>query len=99
MVLVVKSQPANAGRYKKCRFDPWVGKIDWRRAQQPTPVFLENPMDRGAWQAAVHRLHSQIQLKRFSTHFLSSISLVLNLAGFNMYGENPHDTPSLTVVQ
>jgi len=30
-------------------FDPWVGKIPWRRAWQPTPVFLlENPMDRGA---------------------------------------------------
>ena len=25
---------------KKCRFDPWVGKIPWRRKQQPTPVFL-----------------------------------------------------------
>ena len=22
------------------RFDPWVGKIPWRRAWQPTPVFL-----------------------------------------------------------
>ena len=21
-------------------FDPWVGKIPWRSAQQPTPVFL-----------------------------------------------------------
>ena len=21
-------------------FDSWVGKIPWRRAQQPTPVFL-----------------------------------------------------------
>ena len=25
---------------KGCRFSPWVGKIPWRRAQQPTPVFL-----------------------------------------------------------
>ena len=24
---------------KKRKFDPWVGKIPWRRAQQPTPVF------------------------------------------------------------
>ena len=27
----------------QCRrpgFDPWVGKIPWRRAWQPTPVFL-----------------------------------------------------------
>ena len=23
-----------------CRFDPWVGKIPWRKAWQPTPVFL-----------------------------------------------------------
>ena len=22
------------------RFDPWVGKIPWRRKRQPTPVFL-----------------------------------------------------------
>ena len=27
-------------RHKSCRFDPWVGKIPWRRAWQPTPVFL-----------------------------------------------------------
>ena len=25
---------------KKCRFDHWVGKIPWKRKQQPTPVFL-----------------------------------------------------------
>ena len=27
-------------RHKRHRFDPWVGKIPWRRAWQPTPVFL-----------------------------------------------------------
>ena len=27
-------------RLKRGRFDPWVGKIPWRRARQPTPVFL-----------------------------------------------------------
>ena len=26
-------------RCKRCGFDPWVGKIPWRRAWQPTPVF------------------------------------------------------------
>ena len=25
---------------KRCRFDPWVGKIPWRRRWQPTPVSL-----------------------------------------------------------
>ena len=27
-------------RYKRCGFYPWVGKIPWRRAWLPTPVFL-----------------------------------------------------------
>ena len=27
-------------RCKKHGLNPWVGKISWRRAQQPTPVFL-----------------------------------------------------------
>ena len=27
-------------RHKRCRFDPWVRKIPWRRAQQCIPVFL-----------------------------------------------------------
>ena len=27
-------------RCKRCGFNPWVGKIPWRRAWQPTPVFL-----------------------------------------------------------
>ena len=42
-------------RCKKCGFDPWVWKIPWRRAWHPRQYFcLENPMDRGAWRAAVH---------------------------------------------
>ena len=27
-------------RHKRRRFNPWVGKIPWRREWQPTPVFL-----------------------------------------------------------
>ena len=38
-------------------FHFWAGKIPWRRAWKPTPVFLlENPMDGGVWQATVHRV-------------------------------------------
>ena len=40
MALVVKNPPANAGDVRRHGFDPWVGKIPWRRAWQPTPVFL-----------------------------------------------------------
>ena len=39
VVLVVKNLPADAGDMRH-RFDAWVGKIPWRRAWQPTPVFL-----------------------------------------------------------
>ena len=41
--IVVKNPPVNAGRHKRHRFDPWVRKIPWRRAGQPTPVFLPLP--------------------------------------------------------
>uniref|UniRef100_A0A4W2ILR3 lysozyme n=1 Tax=Bos indicus x Bos taurus TaxID=30522 RepID=A0A4W2ILR3_BOBOX len=36
-------------RRKRHGIDPWVGKILWRRAWQPTPVFLpeRTPTDRG----------------------------------------------------
>ena len=39
VMLVVKNPPANTGRCKRYRFDPWVRKIPWRRAWQPTSVF------------------------------------------------------------
>ena len=39
MTPVVKNPPANAGDVR-LGFDPWIGKIFWRRAWQPTPVFL-----------------------------------------------------------
>ena len=39
---------------RRPQFNPWVGKIPWRREWLPTPVFLSGyPMDRGAWQATV----------------------------------------------
>ena len=27
-------------RLQRCSFDPWVGKIPWRREWQPTPAYL-----------------------------------------------------------
>ena len=38
--LVVKNPPANAGDLKDVGSIPVSGKIPWRRAWQPTPVFL-----------------------------------------------------------
>ena len=35
-----KGPACQCRRCKRCRFNPWVGKIPWREAWQPTPVFL-----------------------------------------------------------
>ena len=35
-----KEPACQCKRHKRHGFDPWVGKIPWRRAWQPTPVFL-----------------------------------------------------------
>ena len=40
VVLVVKNISANARDIKDASLDPWAGKIPWRRAQLPTPLFL-----------------------------------------------------------
>ena len=52
---------------RKCRrhkFNPWVGKIPWRRAWQPTPVFstVENPIDRGVWWATTREAENRTRL-------------------------------------
>ena len=35
-----KETACQCRRCKRGGFDPWVGRIPWRRAWQPTPVFL-----------------------------------------------------------
>ena len=37
---MVKNLPASAFRHNRHGFNPWVGKIPWKRARQPTAVFL-----------------------------------------------------------
>ena len=50
-----KESTCQCWRHKRHGFDPWVGKIPWRRKWQPTPVFLQKKSrDKGAWQATVH---------------------------------------------
>ena len=56
-------------RHKRRGFRPWVRKIPWRRAWQPTPVFLPGKsMGRAAWWVIVHGVtKSQTRLKRLTT--------------------------------
>ena len=36
----VKELACQCRRHKRCKFDRLVGNIPWRRAWQPTPVFM-----------------------------------------------------------
>ena len=52
-------------------FDPWVGKIPWRRALQPSPVFLPGELhgQRSLVGYCLNRVEkSRTQLKRLSMH-------------------------------
>ena len=40
VALVVKGLSCQHRNHKTRGFDPWVGKIPWRRKWQPTPVFM-----------------------------------------------------------
>ena len=48
-------EPSCQGKRFRCEFDPWVGKIPWRMAWLPTPVFLLDESQR-FWWAIVHRV-------------------------------------------
>ena len=50
-----KRTACHCRRYKRCGFDPWVGKIPWRRAWQPTPDFLPGESH---WTEETGKLHS-----------------------------------------
>ena len=57
--LVVKNPPANAGDLRDVDPIPRLGKFP--RGGQENPLqysCLDNPMDRGAWWARVHRVAS-----------------------------------------
>ena len=69
-----------ACQHRRCKLDPWVGKIPWKRKWQPiwlnTRILqyscLSNLMDRGAWWTTVHGVvKSQTGL---TEHSLSSWS-------------------------
>ena len=67
----------------QCRrhgFDPWVGKISWRRKWQPTPVScLENSMDRGAWQATVHGVPKEWDMTEWLNNNNNAWLMMLNI--------------------
>ena len=59
VVLVVKNSPANTGDVRDA-VSIWVGKTPGGGHANPFQYpYLEYPMDRGAWQATVHKSHKE----------------------------------------
>ena len=63
-------------------FEPWVSEIPWRRTWQPHQYScLENPMDRGARWATVHRVRKSGHDRSNLTHTRAEIGRLLWYAG------------------
>ena len=93
VVLVAKNPPANAGDIRDADLIPGSGRSPGGGHGNPLQCScLENPMDRGAWRAAVHGVtqnrthmhnwtHMNIHTYRcfytFSVHWLFSVSIHL----------------------
>ena len=69
VVIVVKNLPANAGDIRDTG-SIQLGRSPGEGTGNPFQYsFLENPMDRGAWQITAHRVaNSQACLKQLSMH-------------------------------
>ena len=60
-------------QFQRPGFGPWVGKISWRRAWQPTPVFLpgESPWTEelgGLWSMVLQRVRHDWVTKQSTAH-------------------------------
>ena len=54
---------------RRCGFDPWVGKILWRKAQQPTPEFLPGE-SHGQWSLKGYspQAHKELDMTEATQH-------------------------------
>ena len=80
-----KETACQSRRPKRLGFNPWVGKIPWEGNGSPLQYScLENPMDRGAWWAKVHRVaKSQTRLSNFT--FTLQIFFIIFIYLFAFY--------------
>ena len=88
---VGKESTCQFRRHKRCRFDPWVGKIPWRRKWQPTPVFLPGK-SQGQRSLVCYSSwgHKELDMTEVTEHS----NIVKSLAG----AEGGHKDTSVTLV-
>ena len=76
MALVVKNPPANAGDIRDVGSIPGPGRSPGGGHGNPLQYScLENPMDREAWQATVHRIAFRGQLWAVDWRFIPSTAV------------------------
>ena len=76
VLLVAKGLPARAGDLRP-ELDTWVGKSPGGHGYPLQYSCLENPRDRGAWWATVHRVvKGQTQVKQLCTHITTLTTLI-----------------------
>ena len=66
---------------RRCQFNPWVGKILWKRKWQPTPVFLPGKSHK---QRSLERLQSMGSQRVSHTHTHIHTNLYLKNLCFNL---------------
>ena len=94
VVLVVKKLPTSALDIRDTGSIPESGRSPGEEHGNPLQYScLENPMDRGAWWAAVHRVtKSWTRLMQLSTHaWFISLGVTKAKKSENMYTEGPNE--------
>ena len=88
VALVVKNLPAHTGDLRDAGLIPVSGRSPGGgNGNPPQYSCLENTMDRGAWQATVHRdAQNQTQLKLHSTHTRHYLDLWFSLKWSSEWG-------------
>ena len=71
-------------QYRRPRFNPWVGKIPWRRKRQPTPVFLPGEF---------HRQRSLVGYSPWGHNELDMTEWLI-LSAFNHFQNHSHSPGS-----
>ena len=84
----------SACQCRRCRFNPWVGKIPWRKKWQPTPGFLPGKSHPTEQPGGLQSMESQRLGPQLSMHAVTLIGRSLPESPILSYGF-PSDLPLL----
>ena len=100
VVLMVKNPPANAGDIRDVGSVPESGRSPGERHRNPLQYScLEDPTDRGAWRATVHRAaKSQTRRKRLGAHTHPDTEKIKDLACAQTHGLRKQGTVSANLL-